>query len=97
MFRPLGEFVARHRRDSHSAAGAGLLLPLGGLVDSARQPGEPHHRPQLKHILFPLHALVLLAELPSQDFTTVYILGADEVDRNLHAVCQVAHLTRVAG
>ena len=96
MFRLLRGFVVRYRCDGHSTTRVGLLLSLDGLADPARQPGEPHHRPQLEHILFPLHALVLLTELLGQGLATVYILGADEVDRNLHAICQVAHLTCVA-
>lgn len=61
-------------------------------MDPARQPGEPHHRPQLKHVLFPLHALVLLTKLLGQDLAAVYVFGADKVYRNLHAIRQIAHL-----
>ena len=61
-------------------------------MDPARQPGEPHHRPQLEHIFLPLHALVLFAELPRQGLATVYVFGADKVNCNLHAVRQIAHL-----
>lgn len=58
----------------------------------AREPGEPHERAELEHVLLPRHRLVLLAELFREDLAAGNVLGADKVAGNLDAVGQVAHL-----
>lgn len=79
---------------SCSRTGCGAVRQSFSLLTDARQPRKPHHGPQLQHVFFPSHALVLLSKLFSQPFTSVDILRADKVDRDLHAICQVANLSK---
>ena len=63
---------------------------------SARQPGEPHHRPQLQHILLPDQDLVLRSELSSEPLAPLNILRTNKVTSNFDAVRQITDLMRTS-